>query len=291
MGWERKRGKLHELNRLLRGALDTSFIPLDGRLPAVPPAVRYVVTLDADTRLPRDTVRRLVGKMAHPLNAPHLDPQSGRVTDGYAILQPRIASSLPLGYAGSRYQRLVSGAGGIDPYASAVSDVYQDLCGEGSYVGKGIYDVDAFEAALAGRVPENTLLSHDLFEGIFARAGLASDIELVDEYPARYAAATARSHRWVRGDWQLLPWIFGCGPVDIERRRRCIPLLGRWKMFDNLRRSLMAPASVLSLVIAWTLPPPYAALWTAFVVAMLAIPNLPSVLARPVAAPQGHRAA
>ncbi len=278
MGWERKRGKLHELNRLLRGALDTSFVPLDGKLPAVPPAVRYVVTLDADTRLPRDTVRRLVGKMVHPLNSPHLDPQSGRVTDGYAILQPRIASSLPLGYEGSRYQRLVSGAGGIDPYASAVSDVYQDLCGEGSYVGKGIYDVDAFESALAGRVPENTLLSHDLLEGIFARAGLASDIELIDEYPSRYAAATARSHRWVRGDWQLLPWIFGCGPADAERRRRCIPLLGRWKMFDNLRRSLMAPASVLSLVIAWTLPSPYAGLWTAFVVAMLAIPNLPSVL-------------
>ena len=186
---------------------------------------------------------------------------------------------MPLGYDGSRYQRLVSGAGGIDPYASAVSDVYQDLCGEGSYVGKGIYDVDAFEAALAGRVPENTLLSHDLFEGIFARAGLASDIELVDEYPARYAAATARSHRWVRGDWQLLSWVFGCGPAGVARRRRSITMLGRWKMFDNLRRSLMAPASMITLVIAWTLPLPYAALWTAFVVAMLAIPNLPPLLA------------
>ena len=278
MGWERKRGKLHELNRLLRGALDTSFVAVDGASPPVPADVRYVVTLDADTRLPRDTVRRLVGKLAHPLNAPSFDERSGRVVDGYAILQPRVASSLPLGYEGSRYQRLVSGAGGIDPYASAVSDVYQDLCGEGSYVGKGIYDVDTFEAALAGRVPENTLLSHDLFEGIFARAGLASDIELVDEYPARYAASAARSHRWVRGDWQLLPWVFGCGPGDIDRRRRGIPLLGRWKMFDNLRRSLMAPASVLSLVIAWTLPLPLAAIWTAFVVAMLAIPTLPSLL-------------
>ena len=279
MGWERKRGKLHELNRLLRDAIDTSFMPIEGQPPTVPGGVRYVVTLDADTRLPRDTVRRLVGKMAHPLNVPRVDEHSGRVVEGYSVLQPRIASSLPLGYEGSRYQRLVSGAGGIDPYASAVSDVYQDLCGEGSYVGKGIYDVDAFEAALAGRVPENTLLSHDLFEGIFARAGLASDIELVDEYPARYAAATARSHRWVRGDWQLLPWVFGCGPVGIERRRRSIPLLGRWKMFDNLRRSVMAPASMLILVVAWTLPLPYSALWTAFVVAMLAIPNLPPLLA------------
>jgi cyclic beta-1,2-glucan synthetase len=227
MGWERKRGKLHELNRLLRGAIDTSFLAVDGKPPTVPAGVRYVVTLDADTRLPRDTVRRLVGKMWHPLNAPRLEEQSGRVVEGYAILQPRIASSLPLGYDGSRYQRLVSGAGGIDPYASAVSDVYQDLCGEGSYVGKGIYDVDAFEAALAGRVPENTLLSHDLFEGIFARAGLASDIELVDEYPARYAAATARSHRWVRGDWQLLSWVFGCGPAGVAGPRRSITMLGR----------------------------------------------------------------
>ncbi len=279
MGWERKRGKLHELNRLLRGAIDTSFLAVDGKPPTVPAGVRYVVTLDADTRLPRDTVRRLVGKMWHPLNAPRLEEQSGRVVEGYAILQPRIASSLPLGYDGSRYQRLVSGAGGIDPYASAVSDVYQDLCGEGSYVGKGIYDVDAFEAALAGRVPENTLLSHDLFEGIFARAGLASDIELVDEYPARYAAATARSHRWVRGDWQLLSWVFGCGPAGVAGPRRSITMLGRWKMFDNLRRSLMAPASMITLVVAWTLPLPYAALWTAFVVAMLAIPNLPPLLA------------
>ena len=279
MGWERKRGKLHELNRLLRGATDTSYLAVDGKPPTVPAGVRYVVTLDADTRLPRDTVRRLVGKMCHPLNAPRLDEQRGRVVEGYAILQPRIASSLPLGYDGSRYQRLVSGAGGIDPYASAVSDVYQDLCGEGSYVGKGIYDVDAFEAALAGRVPENTLLSHDLFEGIFARAGLASDIELVDEYPARYAAATARSHRWVRGDWQLLPWVFGCGPAGVAQRRRSITMLGRWKMFDNLRRSLMAPASLITLVIAWSLPLPYAALWTVFVVVMLATPNLPSLLA------------
>ena len=279
MGWERKRGKLHELNRLLRGALDTSFMAHDGAPPVVPTDVRYVVTLDADTRLPRDTVRRLVGKMAHPLNAPCFDTERARVVDGYAILQPRIASALPLGYEGSRYQRLVSGAGGIDPYASAVSDVYQDLCGEGSYVGKGIYDVDAFEAALAGRVPENAMLSHDLFEGIFARAGLASDIELVDEYPARYVAASARSHRWARGDWQLLPWVLGCGPVDSDRSRRRIPLLGRWKMFDNLRRSLLAPASLLSLVLAWTLPLPLAALWTAFVVVMLALPTLPSLLA------------
>ena len=247
MGWERKRGKLHELNRLLRGAIDTSFMTMDGKPPTVPSGVRYVVTLDADTRLPRDAVRRLVGKMAHPLNTPRFDrPQWTRCRGLRGAATADRIVDCRLGFEGSHYQRLVSGAGGIDPYASAVSDVYQDLCGEGSYVGKGIYDVDAFEAALVGRVADNTLLSHDLFEGIFARAGLASDIELVDEYPTRYAAAAARSHRWARGDWQLLPWIFGCGSAGIARCRKSIPLLGRWKMFDNLRRTLVAPASVLT---------------------------------------------
>ncbi len=278
MGWERKRGKLHEFNRLLRGATDTSYVPTGGRMPTVPQGVRYVVTLDADTRLPRDAVRRLVGKMAHPLNAPRYDARSGRVLEGYAVLQPRIAPSLPTGSEGSAYQRLVSSASGIDPYASAVSDVYQDLCGEGSYVGKGIYDVDAFESALAGRVPDDTLLSHDLFEGVFARAGLVSDVEFVDEYPARYDVAAARAHRWARGDWQLLPWVLGRGVAGEDRHRSAIPLLGRWKMADNLRRTLLAPAGIVALVVGWALPLQSAAIWTGFVVAMLAIPSLPPVL-------------
>ena len=171
MGWERKRGKLHELNRLLRGATDTTFCGIDGRAPEVPAGVRYVITLDADTRLPRDTARRLVGKMAHPLNHPRFDAATGRVVEGYAVLQPRVAPSLPVGREGSLFQRVFSSTGGIDPYAAAVSDVYQDLFGEGSYAGKGIYDVDAFEAALAGRVSDGTLLSHDLFEGIFRARG------------------------------------------------------------------------------------------------------------------------
>ena len=125
------------------------------------------------------------------------------------MLQPRVTPSLPIGREGSLFQRIFSSLSGIDPYASAVSDVYQDLFGEGSYAGKGIYDVDAFEAALAGRVPDSTLLSHDLFEGVFARAGLASDVEVVEEFPARYDVGAIRHHRWARGDWQLLPWIFG----------------------------------------------------------------------------------
>ena len=207
MGWERKRGKLHELNQLLRGATDTSFV--DTGSPGVPPHVRYVITLDADTRLPRETVRRLVGKLAHPLNHPRFDAATGRVVEGYAVLQPRVTPSLPIGREGSLFQRIFSSMTGIDPYDAAVSDVYQDLFGEGSYAGKGIYDVDAFESALADRVPEGSLLSHDLFEGTFARAGLVSDIEVVEEFPSRYDVAAARNHRWARGDWQLLPWLLG----------------------------------------------------------------------------------
>jgi cyclic beta-1,2-glucan synthetase len=245
MGWERKRGKLHELNRLLRGATDTSFMALGGKPPSVPPDVRYVITLDADTKLPRDTVLRLIGKMAHPLNRPRFDTGQQRVVDGYAIIQPRVTPSLPIGREGSLYQRVFSAPGGMDPYAAAVSDVYQDLFGEGSYTGKGIYDVDAFEAALAGRVPENTLLSHDLFEGTFARAGLASDVEVVDDFPARYDVAARRQHRWTRGDWQLLPWIFG---------RRALPALGRWKMLDNLRRTLIAPSTFAALLACCAMP-------------------------------------
>ena len=164
------------------------------------------------------------------------------------MLQPRVTPSLPVGREGSLFQRVFSSMSGIDPYAAAVSDVYQDLFGEGSYAGKGIYDIDAFEAALAGRVPDSTLLSHDLFEGVFARAGLASDVEVVEEFPARYDVAALRHHRWARGDWQLLPWIFGRGPVaGMDRRRGAIPAIGRWKMLDNLRRTLSAPACMLAL--------------------------------------------
>ena len=255
IGWERKRGKLHELNRLLRGANDTTFMPTAGRAPLVPSDVRYVITLDADTRLPRGAACRLVGTMAHPLNRPRFDPRVGRVVEGYAVLQPRVTPTLPTDREGSLFQRIFSGLAGMDPYASATSDVYQDLLGEGSYTGKGIYDVDAFEAALAGRVPENALLSHDLFEGTFARAGLVTDIEVFEEFPSHYEVAAARQHRWARGDWQLLPWIMGHAraraALGVARR---IPLIGRWKMLDNLRRTLSAPAALLTLLIGWTLP-------------------------------------
>lgn len=271
MGWERKRGKLAELNRLLRGATDTSFMALGDRPPQVPEGVRYVITLDADTRLPRDAAARLIGKMAHPLNRPRLDPTQRRVVEGYGILQPRVTPSLPVGREGSPYQRTVSGPGGMDPYAAAASDVYQDLFGEGSYTGKGIYDIDAFEASLSDRAPENTLLSHDLFEGVFARAGLATDVELVEEFPARYDVAARRQHRWTRGDWQLLPWIL---------RDSTIPPVGRGKMLDNLRRSLLAPSALAALGLGWLLPLPVAALATLTIFLALAIPAfLPSLSA------------
>ncbi len=267
MGWERKRGKLHELNRLLRGATDTTFMSIAEAAPQVPTDVRYVITLDADTRLPRDAALRLIGKMAHPLNRPRFSDVERRVIGGHAILQPRITPSLPMGLEGSFFQRVFSSPGGIDPYAAAVSDVYQDLFGEGSYTGKGIYDVDAFEAALSDRVPENALLSHDLFEGIFARAGLASDVELVEEFPPRYDVVAKRQHRWTRGDWQLLPWVFGQGAGS-----QAVPSIGRWKMLDNLRRSLLAPFTLMALGLCWLLALPLAMKATLLVLASIAIP-------------------
>jgi cyclic beta-1,2-glucan synthetase len=307
MGWERKRGKLHELNRLLRGATDTTFLASDDQASIAPAGVRYVITLDADTRLPRGAAKRLVGKMAHPLNGPRFDPRCGRVVEGYGVLQPRVTPSLPTGREGSVFQRVFSSASGIDPYAFAVSDVYQDLFGEGSYSGKGIYDVDIFEAALNVRVPDNTLLSHDLLEGIFARAGLVSEVEFVEEFPSRYDVAAAREHRWARGDWQLLPWILGYAhgassgrgataipgrpdailgrpmtipgrPMTTPGRRMAIPMIGRWKMIDNLRRTLSAPAAYLALMAGWTLAPAAAALWTGFVLAALAMPAILPIL-------------
>jgi cyclic beta-1,2-glucan synthetase len=263
MGWERKRGKLHELNALLRGATTTTFLPENGTPPVAPAGVRYVVTLDADTRLPIGAIQRLVGTMAHPLNRPRVEKNAQRVVEGYAVLQPRVTAPLP-GRSGSVFQRLSSGASGIDPYAAAVSDVYQDLFGEGSYTGKGIYDVDAFEEALAGRVPENTLLSHDLFEGVFARTGLVTDVELFESAPANYLTAAARQHRWARGDWQLLPWIL----------RERLSVVARWKMIDNLRRTLSMPAAFLTLLLGWSWPGSSATLWTAFVVTVIAVPPL-----------------
>jgi cyclic beta-1,2-glucan synthetase len=271
LGWERKRGKLHEFNRLLRGARDTSFIVSTAEEKFLA-GIRYVITLDSDTQLPRDTARRLVGTITHPLNRARFSPQSGRVTEGYAILQPRVSVSLTSA-SRSRFARIFSGNTGIDPYTTAVSDVYQDLFGEGSYTGKGLYDVDAFENALDNRVPENSLLSHDLFESLYARAALVTDLELLDDYPAYYDTYAKRQHRWTRGDWQIARWLGWKVPDAYGQKvRNQLPVVARWKIFDNLRRSLAALAIVLWLILAWTILPGSSLIWTLFALLVLAFP-------------------
>jgi cyclic beta-1,2-glucan synthetase len=273
MGWERKRGKLEELNRLLRGATDTSFTVLEGDLSALQ-RMRYCITLDSDTQLPRNAAKKLIGIIAHPLNRPRYDAALGRIAEGYAILQPRV-SVAAASVAGSDFARLYAGHTGVDPYTTAVSDTYQDLFGEGIFTGKGLYDIDAFTAALDGRVPENSLLSHDLFEGLHARTALVSDVEVVDDYPTSYLAYARRARRWMRGDWQLLAWLLPFVPGRAGLRRNRLPLIARWKVLDNLRRSLVAPATVALLLFAWTLLPGSPALWTAAVVAAVAFPLYP----------------
>jgi cyclic beta-1,2-glucan synthetase len=270
MGWERKRGKLLDLNRALRVSLDA--FPVRVGDFSIFPKVRYVITLDSDTQLPRDSAARLVGTIAHPLNEAVVDPRTRIVVEGYGILQPRIAISIQSA-SRSRLAAFYSGQTGFDIYTRAVSDVYQDLFGEGSYVGKGIYDVDALRETLEHRFPENTLLSHDLIEGAYARAGLVSDIELIDDYPSHFSSYNRRKHRWVRGDWQVLRWLLPRVP-DFSGRmiRNPISPLSQWKILDNLRRSLFEPSLLLLFVGSWLYLPQVPAYWTAAAVAVLFLP-------------------
>jgi cyclic beta-1,2-glucan synthetase len=273
MGWERKRGKLVEFNRLLRGARDTSFTTVSGDLDRLP-RIRFVITLDADTQLPREAARRLVAALAHPLNRPRFDPDQGRVVQGYGVLQPRVSLSL-VDATRSLFARIFTGSAGIDPYTTAVSDVYQDLFGTGTFTGKGIYDLDAFEAATGHTFPENHILSHDLIEGNFARCGLVTDIEFFDAFPASYLAYSRREHRWVRGDWQLPPWLSRRVPLPGgDSRPNPLPALERWKVLDNLRRSLVPPALVLLAILGWTVLPGSAWFWTLVAAAVPALPLL-----------------
>ena len=269
MGWERKRGKLHEFNRLLRGARDTTHMPMPGAAAVEePPAdVRFVITLDADTRLPMDSVRRLVGTAAHPLNAPRFDPATNRAIAGYSIFQPRISPTLPRRDERSAFRAIFSSAGGISPYAGAVSNAYQDLFGEGSYTGKGLYDVDAYERALAGRIADNTVLSHDLFESLYARCALLSDIEFFEDFPSHAEVAAVRTHRWVRGDWQLAGWALGS-------KGQGLPAIARWKLIDNLRRSLGAPAALALLILGWSVPEIAVSAWLGLILVAFATPGL-----------------
>ena len=277
MGYERKRGKLEQFNALLRGGSRDPFSEIIGDL-ALLPTIQYVLTLDTDTGLARDTARKLIGTMAHPLNRPRLDPPTGRVVEGYAILQPRTPISL-LSANRSRFAQLSAGEAGIDPYTREVSDVYQDLFAEGSYVGKGIYDVDAFRQATAGRFPENLILSHDLVESGYARSALVSDVELHEDHPASFAAEMSRRHRWIRGDWQIAGWLLPrvLGPAN-KRLPNTLTALGWWKIFDNLRRSLVPPAVLLLLLGGWMMAPEPTGFWTLFVLLLLLLPVLLATL-------------
>jgi len=290
MGYERKRGKLEQFNALLRGGEKTAFSDIVGDT-SIFASIKYVITLDTDTQLPRDTARTLIGNMAHPLNRPVYDAKKGRIVEGYAILQPR--ASISLTSAGqSRFTKLFAGESGIDPYTREVSDVYQDIFGEGSFIGKGIYDVDAFRQAVDGRFPENLILSHDLLESGYARSALVTDVNFIEEHPASYTSEASRRHRWIRGDWQLAGWLLprvpgptiykssepkgSSGSEKSTSIRLVNPLstLSLWKIFDNLRRSLVSPALFALLAGGWWFGPGPAWLWMLIVASVVFLPTL-----------------
>ena len=261
MGWERKRGKLEQFNQLLSGADPGAFTIRAGDTAGLE-GIRFVVTLDVDTVLPQGTLARLVGTLAHPLNQAVFDDVSGRVLHGYTVIQPRIEIS-PQSGTTSLFARWFTGDTAIDIYSRAVSDVYQDLFGSGIYVGKGAYDVAAFRRSVEGRVPDNALASHDLFEGIHGRVALASDIVLYEDFPRQYLEFSRRQHRWIRGDWQLLPWLRRTVPgTGGQRFRNRLSGLDRWKIADNLRRSLLTPCLVLMFLAGWLVLPGHPAVWT-----------------------------
>ena len=285
MGWERKRGKLAEFNRLLRGARDTTYATVSPGFDTLPP-VRFVLTLDSDTVLPRDAARQMIAALAHPLNRPRLSADGRRVEAGYALLQPRVSFLYRTGFR-SWFSRLFAGSAGIDPYSAAVSDTYMDLFGRGTFTGKGLYDVDAFEATAGRAFPDNHVLSHDLIESNYARCALATDVEVFDEFPAKYHAYAKREHRWVRGDWQLLPWLGPTVPTPDGRARNPLPPLERWKVIDNMRRSLVPPAMVALLVLGWVALPGPAWAWTALALLPLFLPAILFVVETGLAAARG----
>lgn len=281
MGWERKRGKLHELNLLLRKANGLSFVTLPENLDGLH-KVRFVITLDADTILPRGAACHLAGTLAHPLNRAVFDEKTGQVISGYTVLQPRMEIH-PRNVNHSWFTRIFAGDTGLDLYSRAVSDAYQDLFGEGSYVGKGIYDVDAFERSVDPHIPENTVLSHDLLEGVMGRAGLVTDITMIEDYPLNYFVQTLRQRRWIRGDWQLLPWLLQPGRFGVT-----FSLIDRWKLFDNLRRSLLAPALLFVFFIGMIFLPSLAGFWTMIVLLSFGIPLATGLILSTIQMAQGE---
>jgi cyclic beta-1,2-glucan synthetase len=287
MGWERKRGKLMELNRLLRGGTDTSFAVQWGDL-SVLKQIRFVLTLDADTELPINAARRLAGAMAHPLNRPIVDPNLRRVVDGYGILQPRVAVTANAATS-TAFARIFAGESGLDPYSAAVSTVYQDLFGAGDYIGKAIYDVEVAAALLHRRFPENLLLSHDLLEGSYLRTGQVTEVQLLEDFPSGYDAFIQRQHRWVRGDWQITAWLLPLVPSQGGRRQRNpLSLISRWRVFDNLRRSLVGATVVLLLGLAWTILPGSAWVWTGAALLPILLPDLTGLILNSGVHPRGE---
>jgi len=279
-GYERKRGKLEQFNALLRGGSRDTFSLIIGDLDTLQSA-RYVITLDTDTQLPRNAARLMVGYMAHPLNRPVFSEKAGRVVEGFGILQPRTSISLSSANR-SLFARLYAGDTGIDPYTREVSDVYQDLFAEGSFFGKGIYDVDAFRKATEARFPENLILSHDLIEGGHARSSFISDVDLIEEHPISYAVDASRRHRWMRGDWQvacwLLPKVPGAGKPGAPWQSNPLSAISRWKLFDNIRRNLVAPALLGFLLGGWWLGGTSAWVWTAVFLLLLVLPAVANAL-------------
>ena len=275
MGWERKRGKLLDLNQLMRGSYDS--FPIKAGDVSILPKVRFVITLDSDTELPRGSAQRMIGTLAHPLNQAIIDPVRNIVVAGYGVLQPRVGISV-LSTTRSRLAALFAGETGLDPYTRAISDVYQDLYGEGIFAGKGIYEVDTMFRVLQGRFPENSLLSHDLIEGAYARSGLATDIIVVEEYPSHYSAYNRRKHRWVRGDWQIMAWLFDLVPDESGAFvPNPISLISRWKIFDNLRRSLVDPATMMLFLVGW-LVMDHPVYWTLAAISILFLPAFAELL-------------
>ena len=271
IGWERKRGKLSDFNRFLLEDYQESFDAVVGDVDFMG-TVKFVVTVDADTVLPRDSAKSLIATLAHPLNRAEFKKNTSQVVSGYTILQPRTEVK-PTNVNKSLFTRVFAGDLGLDLYTRAVSDVYQDLFGEGIYVGKGIYDVAAFQRSLKYKVPDNALLSHDLFEGLQGRAGLVSDIVFFEKYPPDYASQVNRRHRWVRGDWQLLPWLFPRVPTaKNETVKNPFKAIDIWKMLDNLRRSLFEPATFIALLVGWLIFDPGVWAWTGMMVLVSAFP-------------------
>ncbi len=278
MGWERKRGALLEFNNLLLGSRKTSFANTDG-ISLGDAGIKYVITLDADTILPIGMAKKMIGTIAHPLNRAVIDVDKGVVIEGYGLIQPKVSFDIESSNK-SLFSRIFTGQEGIDPYSSAISDIYQDIFCEGIYTGKGIYDLYVYQTVLENAIPDDAILSHDLLEGCYIRAGLASDLELIDSYPSKYNSYAARLHRWVRGDWQLIGWLRKKVPNRTGLKvQNPLSLISKWKILDNMRRSLVSPASMLLIILGFSLLPGSSLFYLVIALLPLLVPLITGIIA------------